>query len=108
MHVVLSSRCSPRTRPNLVHLHIEHRPSPLVAANTSERQGPAAAVLSYGDDAAICKVSRERASALGTADSLLGTAMVFEPWILVSKTLTIARGNWIRDHDIDSPEGSEC
>lgn len=85
--IVITSRCSPRTRPNLVHLHIEHRPSPLVAADTSERQGPAATVLSYSDDTAICKVSRERASTLGAADSLFGTTVVLGPSILVSKLL---------------------
>lgn len=79
MHIALSSLCSPRTRPNLAQLLIEHCPSPLVGANAGEGQGPAAVVLGDSDDTAICKVAGERASALGTADSLGGSTMIYKP-----------------------------
>lgn len=69
----------PKNASELVHLPIEQRPLPLVVANASERQGPAAAVLSDCDDTAIGKVSRKGASALGTGDSLWGSAMIYEP-----------------------------
>lgn len=69
----------PKNASELVQLPIEQRPSPLVVANASERQGPAAVVLSDCDDTAIGKVSRKRASTLGTGDGLCSSAMICEP-----------------------------